>query len=611
MKKEALSFCPYCGGKLDEDAIFCVFCGAKLDEEAPESTAERQRLKERLSVNPDSGRLCPACGGRLNEDSLFCDFCGSRVDQTLSAPSQEQENTNRIHPTSKVDAPAHAGRTSEQSKLQDLDLKPPGSSPEFKENSETSTADRFEVPQNISKPSTTFSFGIPRVEQAHGMQKQDGFVTQTENKLPKTEKTGITGEMAVNRFDRKTPPPIPEQGKAPTASHPEREYENKPILKLEKIADHTPNARRDNKNHDERPKKALTPGLIAGIALCLVFVAILFLTGLIKLPQKAAAVPDTYNDAEQSAHMNAHGYYTGESDLSEIEAENQLPTEAFSGGQENAAGYPYEERIEPAASQEDTSLHFPYSGKIFYADADTWLPECYGIDVVELLEPESARASAVFSSSNPSVAKVDQNGKVWFVNEGTAVITATEGKETAGFTVEVVFNFAQLDCKQVLGKAPPDLVENTYLYYKVKPDSVSASSEITQSSSNSRFDALMAVDGDINTSWQENAFDDGKGEWICLNYDSPVSVSAVAIWPGYWKSDYLFEGNAKPRSLMILFDSGTCVISELENSMKCLTVTLSQPVETSSVCVKVLETWSGTVWNDLAISEIAVYSHTD
>lgn len=616
MRDEVLLFCPYCGGKLDVGATFCAFCGARLDEEASESLAEQQPSKNRPSVKPDSGRLCPVCGGKLNEESVFCGFCGARVDLSISAFPQAEEKSCKSS-YSEIEVPILGRKPDEPIPAEPVSEQPlPAQAHE--ESVDAPAAKKPESAQETSKRVEVFSFGVPNAKPITSEPKREETFVPVEHeektplkleRLDREEKVGVSSDKP---FGWKALQNFSDQKNVTSQNKPETKTEPILIANISNAISDTDKIIDNDAPRSGHSKNALALGIMAGIALCVVVITVLFLTGLIDLPRKEATVPYPYSEAEQSVHEDAHGYYMNQDDLDAIDAENRIPYDAVSGNRTEDPPQPSAEELNTQTdSPEDTSIHFPYAGKVFYADVDTWLPAWYGIDVVELLEPESARSSAEISSSNPAVAAVDSYGKVWYLNEGTAVITAAVGKETASFTVEIVFDFAQLDYKKYAGNSPPDLVENTCLYQKVRPDSVSVSSEMTQSSSNSRFDALMAVDGDIYTCWQENAYDDGRGEWICLNYDSPLIVSAIAIWPGYWKSDYLFNGNAKPLSLMIRFDSGACVIFELKNSMECVTVMLNQPVETRSVCVKVLDVWPGDIWNDLAISEIAVYSEAD
>lgn len=101
------------------------------------------------------------------------------------------------------------------------------------------------------------------------------------------------------------------------------------------------------------------------------------------------------------------------------------------------------------------------------------------------VKPDNATNKTVtWSSSNASIATVDQNGKVTAVAEGTATITAKAGEKTATCTVAVKKNVVAVE-SITLDKSSLELTEGetATLVATVKPDNAT-NKTVTWSSSN-------------------------------------------------------------------------------------------------------------------------------
>ena len=51
--------------------------------------------------------------------------------------------------------------------------------------------------------------------------------------------------------------------------------------------------------------------------------------------------------------------------------------------------------------------------------------------------------------------------------------------------------------------------------------------------------------------WSEGAKGPGIGEWLELKPVAPKPLAAIGIRPGYFKSDELFQANARPKKILI------------------------------------------------------------
>lgn len=82
----------------------------------------------------------------------------------------------------------------------------------------------------------------------------------------------------------------------------------------------------------------------------------------------------------------------------------------------------FEVKIEDATSPENVTI----SG---YAGETAWVGETCSLSVS--VEPEEAAATVVWSSDNPTVASVDEEGLVTFLQEGDAMISATSALDSS------------------------------------------------------------------------------------------------------------------------------------------------------------------------------------
>ena len=159
--------------------------------------------------------------------------------------------------------------------------------------------------------------------------------------------------------------------------------------------------------------------------------------------------------------------------------------------------------------------------------------------------------------------------------------------------------------------SPPEII-NDLSYIKHVPSGVGASSESPPSSDGTCHDATMVMDDDVQTSWWEYDKGNGEGEWICLSYDSSVTVAAITIWSGRWTDESSWLSYDRPNSLTITTYKGNRVVGETD--IECrdaayITVILSKPIEIDSVRIMISKVDRGLNYSDgnASISEIAIY----
>ena len=138
-------------------------------------------------------------------------------------------------------------------------------------------------------------------------------------------------------------------------------------------------------------------------------------------------------------------------------------------------------------------------------------------------------------------------------------------------------------------------------------DAVEASSYLSEAQYKLYHTADLAIDGDLATAWVEGASGNGVGESITFTFDGVYLVSGLYIHAGYQKSASLYEKNARPASLTVTFSNGESQTVTLEDVNGPQDIPFPAPVETGSVTLVIASVYSGSKYEDTAISEIAFY----
>lgn len=114
-------------------------------------------------------------------------------------------------------------------------------------------------------------------------------------------------------------------------------------------------------------------------------------------------------------------------------------------------------------------------------------------------------------------------------------------------------------------------------------------------------------DGDLTTAWVEGVSGQGEGESITVWFDDTCRLSGFAISAGYHKTASLYEKNSRPKEIELTFSDGSSCRVTLEDRMAQQTVTLSAPVDTASLTIRLVSVYPGTTYTDTAISEIVPF----
>ena len=141
-----------------------------------------------------------------------------------------------------------------------------------------------------------------------------------------------------------------------------------------------------------------------------------------------------------------------------------------------------------------------------------------------------------------------------------------------------------------------------YQYKQTPFSSAEASSEAIRSGT--RFRADRAIDGDVTTSWQESAAQNGVGETLTAYFDAATEIRLLSIRPGVASG---FEENSRPSSLRFEFSDGRSVTYIFPDENNDYLMQLSEPLTTDYVKITILDARTGSKASGTGISEFACY----
>ena len=142
-------------------------------------------------------------------------------------------------------------------------------------------------------------------------------------------------------------------------------------------------------------------------------------------------------------------------------------------------------------------------------------------------------------------------------------------------------------------------------YNKIQPASTEENS--VKESESYDYSSKSVVDGDVTTSWQENEEGAGEGKGFQLNLDGVHKIRYMVLHLGNWRSDQLWDYNARPKTLTIQVGDQQKKDVEFPNEKKKFCLSFEEPVEAAYVSAYIKEAYEGSRWNDNCISEIELY----
>lgn len=115
------------------------------------------------------------------------------------------------------------------------------------------------------------------------------------------------------------------------------------------------------------------------------------------------------------------------------------------------------------------------------------------------------------------------------------------------------------------------------------------------------------IDGDISTAWVEGMSGQGIKESVSVYFDGEYLINGIKINAGYQKNDELYSKNSRPAKVGIVFSDGTYEVHELDDVNNVQDIVFYGAMVTSKVSLMIEDVYSGTKYEDTAISEISIY----
>lgn len=151
-----------------------------------------------------------------------------------------------------------------------------------------------------------------------------------------------------------------------------------------------------------------------------------------------------------------------------------------------------------------------------------------------------------------------------------------------------------------------------------------ASSELNvKAKDGSTYHAQNMIDGNPETAWIEGVDGLGIGEYIYIEFDGVKSVSEIDIYPGFLKTKNRYLVNGQPTRLLIEWEGGQSEIGldrvdvstddepfELDE-MPIAKLNLDEAVQTSYLKFTIIDAVGGSKYEDVAITDVSVYSISD
>lgn len=131
-----------------------------------------------------------------------------------------------------------------------------------------------------------------------------------------------------------------------------------------------------------------------------------------------------------------------------------------------------------------------------------------------------------------------------------------------------------------------------------------ASSVVEQEGYNNS--AMVAVDGLLESSWQEGVSGNGEGEYLELYLHGAQPIKYLVLNLGNWRSSDWFYDNNRPKSLTIQVGDYTTT-QEFPDGQIEQCIEFSQPIPASKIRLTINSVYEGRDWQDTCIAEVRAY----
>ena len=138
-------------------------------------------------------------------------------------------------------------------------------------------------------------------------------------------------------------------------------------------------------------------------------------------------------------------------------------------------------------------------------------------------------------------------------------------------------------------------------------ENISASSYLEEPQYGLYHGVSNLMDGDLSTAWVESVDGQGEREAFTLKLNGTYKVSGFTIYAGYQKNKDIYTKNSRPAKMTVMFSDGTRQDVELDDINGPQKITFDTAVNTSSVRLTIQSVYSGTKYQDTAVSEISLF----
>jgi hypothetical protein len=129
-----------------------------------------------------------------------------------------------------------------------------------------------------------------------------------------------------------------------------------------------------------------------------------------------------------------------------------------------------------------------------------------------------------------------------------------------------------------------------------------------------QYGPMLAIDGQLETSWVEGVDGPGTGQWLMLSFPSKVQVHSIALDVGYDADADLFLKNNRIKKVTLLFSTGESLSLSFADKRGLQSVPLVRApgpnIETTFVKLVIDEVYLGSQYNDTCLAEVEVWGRT-
>lgn len=117
---------------------------------------------------------------------------------------------------------------------------------------------------------------------------------------------------------------------------------------------------------------------------------------------------------------------------------------------------------------------------------------------------------------------------------------------------------------------------------------------------------LWAFDRKQKTVWRQWPDEAGSSDILWTDFDKAYQIKYLTVCCGDWTDKEAYYKSGRPKKLQITAGSEVFQI-ELPDSAKKMCIQLSKPVTCSIMCIQILDSYQGDIWNSSCISDIGIY----